>query len=107
MNQVTYEEILSAVESKNSETLMVKGVGKKTAQKLVIDMYSKLEKYHWNPSESGTQYTEEFVIQGKEALQNLGFNNHEITAIIKQYGKEQQTEKLEVLVKFALKFINK
>lgn len=107
LDQLSYDTILSAVAAKNSETLKVKGVGKKTAERIVIEMSSKLEKYNWQNSTVVNGYSNDFLVQSKDALKNLGFSHNEITSIMREYGKTDQTESLESLIKFALKFINK
>jgi len=107
LSQLSYEAILSAIESKSADSLKVKGVGGKTAQRIVIDMSSKLDKYNWVKGQQGVSYDEEFVSQTKDALQNLGFSYNEITSIIKEYAKQQQPQELERIVKFALKYIKK
>ncbi len=107
LKQIPYESIMSAIADKNIDTLLVKGVGKKTAQRIIIDMTSKLEKYTWEGFTSQNNLSQEFKTQAQQALQNLGLSKDEIRDIIKEYGVNHTEEKLELLVKFALKFINK
>jgi len=107
LKQIPYESIMSAIADKNIDTLLVKGVGKKTAQRIIIDMNSKLEKYTWEGFTSQNNLSQEFRSQAQQALQNLGLSKDEIRDIIKEYGVNHTEEKLELLVKFALKFINK
>ncbi|HRN86490.1 MAG TPA: Holliday junction ATP-dependent DNA helicase RuvA [Candidatus Dojkabacteria bacterium] len=107
LKQIPYESIMSAIADKNIDTLLVKGVGKKTAQRIIIDMTSKLEKYTWEGFTSQNNLSQEFRSQAQQALQNLGLSKDEIRDIIKEYGVNHTEEKLELLVKFALKFINK
>ncbi len=107
LSQLNYESILSAIESQNTDLLKVKGVGKKTAQRIVIDMSSKLEKYNWVNDQQGVVYNEEFNLQSKEALRDLGFSYNEISSIIKEYTKQKQPQELEIIIKFALKYIKK
>lgn len=105
LSQLSYQTILSAIESKDAKALKVKGVGGKTAQRIVIDMASKLEKYNWVKGSTGISYDEEFISQTKDALQNLGFSHSEIVSILKEYAQQQQPQQLEMVVKFALKYI--
>lgn len=107
LKQIPYESIMSAIADKNIDTLLVKGVGKKTAQRIIIDMTSKLEKYTWVGTTSRNSLTPEFKTQAQQALHNLGLSNDEIKDIISEYSTNHSEEKLELLVKFALKFINK
>lgn len=107
LKQISFESIMSAIADKNIDTLLVKGVGKKTAQRIIIDMTSKLENYSWDRANSQNNLTQEFRTQAQQALVNLGFSKDEIKEIIKEYGVIHSEEKLELLVKFALKFINK
>lgn len=107
LRQIPFETIMSAISDKNIDTLLVKGVGKKTAQRIIIDMSSKLENYSWDSSTVKNNLSNEFKAQSQQALQNLGFNRDEINNIIKEYSVNYTEEKLELLVKFALKHINK
>ncbi|MCA9379571.1 Holliday junction branch migration protein RuvA [Candidatus Dojkabacteria bacterium] len=107
LKQIPYASIMSAIADKNIDTLLVKGVGKKTAQRIIIDMTSKLEKYTWDGASSQNNLTPEFKNQAQQALLSLGLSKDEIKDIIKEYGLNHTEEKLELLVKFALKFINK
>ena len=107
LKQITFESIMSAIADKNIDTLLVKGVGKKTAQRIIIDMTSKLENYSWEGASGQKSLTQEFKTQAQQALVNLCFSKDEIKEIIKEYGVIHSEEKLELLVKFALKFINK
>jgi Holliday junction DNA helicase RuvA len=107
LKQIPYASIMSAIADKNIDTLLVKGVGKKTAQRIIIDMTSKLEKYTWDGASSQNNLTPEFKNQAQQALLSLGLSKDEIKDIIKEYGLNHSEEKLELLVKFALKFINK
>lgn len=105
LSQLSFDEILSAVSAKDVKSLKVKGVGTKTAQRIVIDLTSKLDKYSWTTGVKSHSYSDEFVAQTKDTLQNLGFGSHEIVNILKDYASEQKPEELETIVKFALKYI--
>ncbi len=106
LSQLSNDEILTAISSKDVNSLKVKGVGNKTAQRLVIDLSSKIDKYQWaNNGTTTPSFSEEFLDQTKDALKELGFGTTEISKIIKEYSKEQNPEQLESIVKFALKYI--
>lgn len=107
LRQVSFESIMNAISDKNIDTLLVKGVGRKTAQRIIIDMSSKIEKYTWDGARGQNSLSSDFLKQSKQALQNLGFSVDEIKDIIKEYSQIHAEESLESLIKFALKFINK
>lgn len=107
LRQVSFESIMNAISDKNIDTLLVKGVGRKTAQRIIIDMSSKIEKYTWDGARGQNSLSSDFLKQSKQALQNLGFSVDEIIDIIKEYSQIHAEENLESLIKFALKFINK
>lgn len=105
LSQLEYHTILSAIESKNIQALKVKGVGNKIAQRIIIEMFPKLEKYHWQASSDLAIYAEEFILETREALSDLGFNNKEIEQVLKDYATQDMPQTLESIIKFALKYI--
>jgi len=98
---LTPEDIVFAVNNGNhTPFLQVSGIGKKTAQKIVIDLQSKVDKLHlqysMNPV-SGTNgvganstmaSTNNLILNdAKSALKNLGFYDAEIKSVIDKHAK--------------------
>ena len=106
LSSLPFDTILNAIENKDISTLKVKGLGQKTAQRIIIDMTSKLSHYKWEQSGQKIVFTNEFITQATGALENLGFGNNEIKIIVREYSiTEENVEDLSKIVKFALKYI--
>ncbi len=106
LSSLPFDTILNAIENKDIPTLKVKGLGQKTAQRIIIDMTSKLTHYKWEQTGQKIVFTEEFISQATGALENLGFGNNEIKIIVREYSMaEENVEDLSKIVKFALKYI--
>ncbi len=104
LNSLTFDVILNSIESKDVSTLKVKGLGEKTAQRIVIDMFPKLNNYIWLHTEKGMSFSEDFISQATDALMNLGFARNEIKNTLKEYSEDaDRPEDLSILVKYALK----
>jgi len=106
LSSLPFDAILNAIENKDITTLKVKGLGQKTAQRIIIDMTSKLSQYKWEQSGQKMVFSEDFISQATGALENLGFGNNEIKRIVREYSvAEENVEDLSKIVKFALKYI--
>lgn len=105
MNQKSYSEIINSVITEQPDDLKVKGVGKKTAQRLVLELQSKITQLPMpdgasnkvsEVSEYGAVYEEAY-----QALLGLGFNDKEIKAIFKEMDPSQSGS-IESIIKYAL-----
>jgi len=98
---LTPEDIVFAVNNGNhTPFLQVSGIGKKTAQKIVIDLQSKVDKLHLqyplNPVSGTNEMTADnplnsannlILSDAKSALKNLGFYDAEIKSVIHKHAK--------------------
>ncbi len=106
LSSLPFDTILNAIENKDISTLKVKGLGQKTAQRVIIDMTSKLNNYKWEQSGQKVVFSDDFISQATGALENLGFGNNEIKIIVREYSMvDENIEDLSKIVKFALKYI--
>ena len=98
-------ELVGAIESNDVSALTkVSGVGKKTAQRLILELKSKLDADTLGaiaPSSAGGQKTEEF----KSALKNLGFDPKVVDELSKKLKDDLASPdvSLDDLVRRALK----
>lgn len=95
---LTPEEVVFAVNNgDHTPFLQVPGVGKKTAQKIVIDLQSKVDKLHLqysintvagkaNIQTVNTSSANSILNDAKSALKNLGFYESEIKTVINKHA---------------------
>lgn len=107
LSEISVDEVLTAIAEKDDDRLKVKGIGKKTAQRIIIEMSNKVENYQWEYNSDSLKISNEFRTEARDALLGLGFQSSEINTILDNYSKEGGPEELEELVKYALKLINK
>jgi len=79
-----FENIIRSVVSGNSDALKVSGVGSKTAQKIVIELKSKLAKFSegmmdaLSANQNNTRKVSQFLDDAIEALTSLGYREQDI-----------------------------
>ncbi|MDQ0192735.1 Holliday junction branch migration protein RuvA [Paenibacillus wynnii] len=110
----TPDQLISAIYQENI-TFLIKlpGIGKKTAQRMILDLKDKLEGLGNIPIQTGlfavNQETEDGVLPWQEArdgLKALGYTESELDRVwlaLKQEGAESET--VDVLMKRALKLL--
>lgn len=101
------EGFVSAVESGNV-TYLTKfpGVGKKTAQQIILDLKGKFEVHPEQLEDTGTPTNAATLDEAKEALLGLGYSAKEITKIWKSLEAEAPSTTQEAL-KVAFKLLMK
>ena len=86
----------------------VKGLGKKTAERIILELREKINAEQVD-SEKPTTNDQDFALDGDNqdaiiALMSLGFNRQECVKAVK-VAKENGAETIQQLISFALKFI--
>jgi Holliday junction DNA helicase RuvA len=114
IDQIPVTQIVRAIlDSNHSEFLKVSGVGKKTAQRLVIDLQGKLNSLEFSAKNdedssdckrSAVLTTQRVLLDAKSALSNLGFTEREIERAISRYIKPEIG--LDDLIRRALSDLN-
>ncbi|MFT5749330.1 MAG: Holliday junction DNA helicase RuvA [Ancylomarina sp.] len=103
LSSLTSEEIKKAIFSNNSKTLQdVKGIGAKTAQRIIIELKDKIGK----EDELGEIVLPENNTIREEALSALvmlGFAKHTVTKVLDKVIKANIPASVEELIKVALK----
>ena len=105
LSSLTSDEIRQAILSENvSRIKSVKGIGLKTAQRLVLELKDKIVK--GAGTDSGTIFqpsTNALVDEATTALVMLGFTKANINKVMPAILKENPTARVEDLIKAALK----
>ena len=105
LSSLTVNELSTAIANEDIRTIQsVKGIGSKTAQRLVVDLKDKVRK---------TDYTEEVVIgadntlktEALSALVILGFSKNAASKALDKLLKQTPNASVEVLVREALKLL--
>ncbi|MBQ9491347.1 MAG: Holliday junction branch migration protein RuvA [Firmicutes bacterium] len=96
---ITHENILSAIANENINLLSsVPGIGKKTAQRLILELKDKINKLDLNISADNKNF-----LEAQEALFSLGYSQSDIIKITTQIKNQNQNLTTEEIIKQALK----
>ncbi|MDD3458633.1 MAG: Holliday junction branch migration protein RuvA [Weeksellaceae bacterium] len=98
------EEIIVAIEEANAKKLQtVKGIGAKTAQRIIIDLKDKLEGDELNFGSFNTNSKNKSKFEALSALEVLGIPNRAAEKVMDVILKEHPDAEANVLVKETLK----
>ena len=102
-SSMTAEEIQHAIASENVALIQsVKGIGAKTAQRVIVDLKDKILKT-FNIDEVSVSTSNTNKDEALSALEVLGFNKKQSEKTISVILKEQPEASVENLIKLALK----
>ena len=105
LSSLTVNELSTAIANEDIRTLQaVKGIGSKTAQRIIVDLKDKVKK---------TDFTEEIVpaanntvkSEALSALVILGFNRNTAGKALDKLLKQQPDASVEVLIRESLKLL--
>ena len=103
LSSMSSEEIQQAIASENIALIQsVKGIGAKTAQRVIIDLKDKILKTFDLDSISVAQ-NNTHKNEALSALEVLGFNKKQSDKVLNAILKEQPEASVELLIKSALK----
>lgn len=107
LSGINSDEFKDAIYNRNiSRLVAIPGVGKKTAERMMIELRDKVEKV----SDSGSKLSSEtFTIKDDAiaALIGLGYNQKTAEKVIRTLLEENSSYSLEDLIKGSLKTLNK
>jgi Holliday junction DNA helicase RuvA len=105
LSSITASEIKSAIRTDNINTLKaIKGIGLKTAQRVIIDLKDKIDKTEIE-EEQVSLPKNKFGIEASSALVMLGFPKNKAEKVINDLLSKEQKISVEELVKKALKIL--
>ncbi|MGY5352069.1 Holliday junction branch migration protein RuvA [Wenyingzhuangia sp. IMCC45533] len=103
LSSLTTEEIQQALASENVAVIQsVKGIGAKTAQKVIIELKDKIVKTY-NIEETSSVLNNSVKDEALSALEVLGFVKRQAEKVITSILKETPDASVEKLIKLALK----
>ena len=105
LSSMTSEEIQQAIASGNVDVIQsVKGIGAKTAQRVIVDLKDKIMKtYDMNEVSVHTNNTHKD--EALSALEVLGFNIKQSEKIVNNIVKENPDASIEKIIKLSLKIL--
>ena len=107
LSSLSAEELRNAILSEDINLIKsVKGIGLKTAQRMVLELKDKLVKGEGSASETlFVSDRNETVDEATSALQMLGFSKPNINKAIQSILKKNPSAKVEEIIKDALKML--
>ena len=103
LSSLTTEEIQNALASENVAVIQsVKGIGVKTAQKVIIELKDKIVKTY-NIEETSASLNNSVKEEALSALEVLGFIKRQAEKVVTSILKESPDASVEKLIKLALK----
>ncbi len=112
LSSMTPAQVVEAVESEDVHAFKaVKGIGAKTAERVLIDLRDKISKIHGklsNPSTVSPASTAEQnnIKEVRQALLTLGFPPAKIQHALKKIKEENSGDTVEIMIKQALKLMS-
>ncbi|NVJ88009.1 MAG: Holliday junction branch migration protein RuvA [Flavobacteriaceae bacterium] len=103
LSSMTSEEIQNAIASENVQLIQaVKGIGAKTAQRVIVDLKDKILKT-FNIDEVSMSVSNTNKDEALSALEVLGYNRKQSEKIVNAIVKENPETSVENIIKSALK----
>ncbi len=103
LSSLSVEEIAAAISGEDVTTIKgIKGIGAKTAQRLIVDLKDKMEKFEF-PEENSTVSHNTNRLDALTALVSLGFDKKKANKAIDKVIKEEFS--VEQIIKEALRIL--
>ena len=105
LSSLTVNELSNAIANEDVKTIQaVKGIGLKTAQRIIIELKDKLKKNDL-PTEIFAAQDNTIKNEALSALTILGFNKNAVDKALSRLMKQQPNASVETLIKEALKIL--
>ena len=108
LTELSPREVVTAVQREEVNTFTrVSGIGKKTAQRLILELKSALDDLMIPADPITAPVTAGFHNDLRSALSNLGFSSAQIDSVLLRFEKEGiEDEPIEALLRQALKMLS-
>ena len=106
LSSLTVKETVDAISSNNTKAIQsVKGIGAKTAQRIIVDLHDKISKLNISEGEKTPVGYNTSKEEALSALMVLGFNRTNIEKILDKLMSQMENPNVEQLIKEALRLL--
>lgn len=106
LSSLTVKETVDAISSNNTKAIQnVKGIGAKTAQRIIVDLHDKISKLNISEDEKTPARYNTLKEEALSALMVLGFNRTSIEKILNKLMSQMENPNVEQLIKEALRLL--
>ena len=106
LSSLTVDELSTAIASEDIRTIQaVKGIGSKTAQRIVVDLKDKVKKTDYNEVLTASPMDSSVKNEALSALVILGFSKNAASKVLDKLLKQAPNTPVEVLIREALKLL--
>lgn len=106
LSSMTVKETVEAISSNNTKAIQnVKGIGAKTAQRIIVDLHDKISKLNISEGEKTPVGYNTSREEALSALMVLGFNRTNIEKILDKLMSQMENPNVEQLIKEALRLL--
>lgn len=106
LSSLTVKETVDAISSNNTKAIQsVKGIGAKTAQRIIVDLHDKISKLNITEGEKTPVGYNTLKEEALSALMVLGFNRTSIEKILDKLMSQMENPNVERLIKEALRLL--
>ncbi|MBR5147493.1 MAG: Holliday junction branch migration protein RuvA [Bacteroidales bacterium] len=106
LSSLTVRETIDAISSNNIKAIQsVKGIGAKTAQRIIVDLQDKVGKLNITEGEKTPSGYNTLKEEALSALMVLGFSRASIEKILDKLLKQMENPNVEQLIKEALRLL--
>ena len=97
-------QIVQGIRSEDHKMLKAPGVGKKTAERVILELKSKVDDLNIDTDSIGSTGSNELVEDATAAVESLGYSKNDIQSVIKQLDLSDY-ESAQSLIKEILKHV--
>lgn len=106
LSSLTVRETVDAISSNNIKVIQsVKGIGAKTAQRIIVDLHDKVSKLNISDGEKTPFGYNTLKEEALSALMVLGFNRTSVEKILDKLLSQMEQPNVEQLIKEALRLL--
>lgn len=106
LSSLTVKETVDAISNNNIKLIQsVKGIGAKTAQRIIVDLHDKVQKLNISDGEKTPVGCNTLKEEALSALMVLGFNRTNIEKILDKLMSQMTEPNVEQLIKEALRLL--
>ena len=106
LSSLTVRETVDAISNNNTKAIQnVKGIGAKTAQRIIVDLHDKISKLNISDGEKTPVGYNTLKEEALSALMVLGFNRTSIEKILDKLMSQMENPNVEQLIKEALRLL--